>query len=121
MNVYCNEANKSKEVCCRIVNKKVKICHVCLAGFFGSFKRVSLGFVRYLNMMRNFDKTNKSLNLLKEVRGFKAVDLEIMKNILINLSQMVEDNKEIKEVDINPIMVSDDGEIFAVDARIILN
>ena len=66
-------------------------------------------------------KQTRAFNLLKEVRGFKAVDLEIMKNILINLSQMVEDNKEIKEVDINPIMVSDDGEIFAVDARIILN
>jgi acetyl coenzyme A synthetase (ADP forming)-like protein len=62
----------------------------------------------------------KALKMMGNVRGYKSVNLEKMKEILLRLSQMVSDFREIKEIDLNPIMATKDGEVFAVDARIIL-
>ena len=122
--IVMKQIKSKREFVAGIVNKQGQ--NVAMFGLGGIFLEVLKEVSFRLCPLSEYDaetliKQTRAFNLLKEVRGFKAVDLEIMKNILINLSQMVEDNKEIKEVDINPIMVSDDGEIFAVDARIILN
>ena len=64
--------------------------------------------------------STKAKDLLGNVRGHLPADLKIMKEILIKLSQLVVDFPQIKEVDANPIMISKQGEIFLVDARVII-
>ncbi len=61
----------------------------------------------------------KSSALLKEIRGFKAVNIERLKEMMVNLSKIPEKIQEISEVDINPIMF-EDGEPVAVDALVVL-
>lgn len=62
----------------------------------------------------------KIYEALHGVRGRKAVDLEKLKAILVQFSQLIVEQKWIKECDINPLLVSPDG-IIALDARIILH
>ncbi|MGA8557287.1 MAG: bifunctional acetate--CoA ligase family protein/GNAT family N-acetyltransferase [Candidatus Acidiferrales bacterium] len=56
---------------------------------------------------------------LKGVRGRKAVDMSLLERILVRFSQMVVEQRRIKEVDINPLLASPDG-VIALDARIVL-
>lgn len=57
--------------------------------------------------------------LLKGYRNSEAVDTAILEEMLLKLSKFLENNPEIKEMDLNPIFAYKDGAI-AVDARIIL-
>jgi succinyl-CoA synthetase beta subunit len=41
-----------------------------------------------------------------------------VKTAIKSVAQMLIDNKEITECDINPLVVSEDNNIFAVDVRI---
>ena len=54
-------------------------------------------------------------------RGFKAVDRQRLAEIFIRLSQLVEDHKEIAELDLNPLIADKEGRLIAIDARIVLN
>lgn len=56
---------------------------------------------------------------LKGVRGRKAVDLKALEQVLIRFAQLVIDLPRIKEIDINPLLVSASG-MVALDARIVL-
>ncbi len=56
--------------------------------------------------------------IIQGVRGEKPVDLLRVKNVIRNLAQMVINHPEIKEVDLNPLLVTNDNKIFAVDIRI---
>jgi acetyltransferase len=56
---------------------------------------------------------------LKGVRGRRAVDLEALEQLLVRLSQLVAEQREIKEIDINPLLVSGE-KLLALDARVIL-
>ena len=61
-------------------------------------------------------KTNK---LLQGVRGEKPSDLEKLSECIQRLSQLVSDFKEIKELDMNPVLVFEKGRgCKAVDVRI---
>jgi len=60
----------------------------------------------------------KIYEVLKGYRGEKY-DIEALIKILLNVSKFLEENEEVKELDINPIMVYQKGAI-AVDARIIV-
>lgn len=63
----------------------------------------------------------KTIKLLKGVRGEKPSDLKAIADSLQRLSQLVTDFREIKEFDINPLLVLEDGKgARVVDARIIL-
>lgn len=62
----------------------------------------------------------KASKLLGNIRGKKAVDQKLMTSVLLRLSQLVTDFPEIKEVDANPLLLDDDGNLSTVDARIIL-
>ena len=53
-------------------------------------------------------------------RNKPPADLPKLEEILVRFSNMIIDFPEIKEIDINPLMVSGDG-IYAVDVRIILD
>ena len=63
----------------------------------------------------------KTIKLLKGVRGEKPSDLKAIADSLQLLSQLVIDFPEIKEFDINPLLVLEEGKgARVVDARIIL-
>jgi acetyltransferase len=57
---------------------------------------------------------------LHGVRGRKPVDLARLERLLVRFSQLVMEQPLIKEIDINPLLVSSD-DIIALDARIILH
>ncbi|HME53779.1 MAG TPA: acetate--CoA ligase family protein [Candidatus Lokiarchaeia archaeon] len=61
----------------------------------------------------------KTRQLLEGFRQFKPVDKDALVSILIKVSALAQDNPNIKEIDLNPIIAYPDGAI-AVDARIIL-
>lgn len=63
----------------------------------------------------------RSYLLLKGVRGEEPADIDAIVNALLRLSQLVTDFPEISELDINPLMVMNQGHgAIAVDGRIIL-
>ncbi len=58
--------------------------------------------------------------LFKETRGKKVGDIKEMAKILFNFSQLAQEQKEIKEVDINPLLIDKRGKLVAVDVKIII-
>lgn len=63
----------------------------------------------------------KTIKLLQGVRGERPSDLNAIADSLQRLSQLVTDFPEIKEFDINPLLVLEEGKgARVVDARIIL-
>lgn len=62
----------------------------------------------------------KAYPLLKGYRNAPQADIEAIVEILLNTSRLVMEHQEIKELDLNPIMVYEKG-AKTVDARIILN
>jgi len=61
----------------------------------------------------------KAYPLLKGYRNLPPADTEVIVKILLNTSRLVTEHQEIKELDLNPIMVYEKG-AKTVDARIIL-
>jgi len=61
----------------------------------------------------------KGYPILKGYRGQPPADIDAIVAILLNTSRLVMDHMEIKELDLNPIMVYEKG-AKTVDARIIL-
>ena len=61
----------------------------------------------------------KAYPLLKGYRNTPPADIEAIVEILLNTSRLVMEHQEIKELDLNPIMVYEKG-AKTVDARIIL-
>lgn len=61
----------------------------------------------------------KSYPLLKGYRGKEPVDIPFLEELLVRVSEFVEMNPEVKELDLNPIFAYKKGAL-AVDARIIL-
>jgi acetyl-CoA synthetase (ADP-forming) len=57
--------------------------------------------------------------LLKGYRGRPPADINSLINALLTVSQMIEENHEINEMDLNPILVYENG-IKIVDARIVI-
>lgn len=58
--------------------------------------------------------------LLGNFRGEKATDMDALVKVLVGLSEIAMTIPEIKEIDINPLLVSADGKVTAVDALIVL-
>ncbi len=61
----------------------------------------------------------KIYRALKGVRGKKAVNLEALEGALVRFSYIPVELPRIKEIDINPLLVSEDR-IIALDARVVL-
>ena len=57
---------------------------------------------------------------LQGVRGRKAVDLTALEALLVRFSQLIVEQRWIKEVDINPLLASSER-LLALDARIVLH
>ena len=62
----------------------------------------------------------KGYRLLEGYRGQPPVDIEYLEEMLMKLSAFIEENPEIREMDINPVLAYKKGAV-AVDARIIVN
>ncbi len=63
----------------------------------------------------------RSFPILAGVRGQAPADLDSIIDTLLRISQLVTDFPEIVEMDINPLMVYDQGQgSLVLDARIIL-
>ena len=61
----------------------------------------------------------KGYPLLEGYRGQEHVDADNLEELLLKVSSFVEQNPEVKELDLNPIFAYSDGAV-AVDARVIL-
>ncbi len=61
----------------------------------------------------------KGYPLLEGYRGQEAVDVTNLEELILKVSNFVEQNPEVKELDLNPIFAYSDGAV-AVDARVIL-
>src|ERR1035441_6045204 len=57
---------------------------------------------------------------LQGVRGRKPVDMAALENLLVRFSQLVLEQRWIKEIDINPLLASPER-MLALDARIVLH
>ncbi len=68
-----------------------------------------------IDEMINSTKIGK---IIQGVRGEESADIETIKRTIKNLAQMMINHKEITEVDLNPLMVTTENKIFAVDVRI---
>ncbi|HOZ61294.1 MAG TPA: acetate--CoA ligase family protein [Smithellaceae bacterium] len=62
-----------------------------------------------------------SSKLLEGFRGESPADKKQLINVLLGLSKLGTERLDIKEVDINPLLVSPDGKVTAVDALVVLN
>ncbi|MET0402278.1 MAG: GNAT family N-acetyltransferase, partial [Cystobacter sp.] len=57
---------------------------------------------------------------LRGVRGRKPVDLEALQKLLVRFSQLVVEQRFIKELDINPLLATEER-LIALDARVVLH
>ena len=57
---------------------------------------------------------------LQGVRGQKAVDIAALERLLVRFSHLVVEQRRIREIDINPLLVSPEG-MIALDARVVLH
>ena len=64
-------------------------------------------------------KEIKGYNLLNGYRGHEPADIPVLENMLLKVSDFVEKNPGIKEIDLNPVFAYKDSAV-AVDARIVL-
>ena len=62
----------------------------------------------------------KGYPVLEGYRGQEAVDIDTLENMILQVSEFVEKNPQISELDLNPVFAYSDGAI-AVDARIIIS
>jgi acyl-CoA synthetase (NDP forming) len=64
-------------------------------------------------------KEIKGYRILTGIRGAKPSDIDAIKNILARVSEIAMDNPQIKEIDLNPVIVHAKGASI-VDSRMIL-
>jgi acetyltransferase len=69
---------------------------------------------------RLMERTQIYSALKKGFRGRDAIDLDALEELLVRFSQLVIEQRWIKEIDINPLLVSE-KQIVALDARVALH
>jgi acyl-CoA synthetase (NDP forming) len=80
-----------------------------------SFRLAPLEKRDALEMMQEI----KAHKILDAVRGMEAVDREILSEMLINVGKIGMENDAVKEIDINPVIISGNRPV-AVDALMVL-
>ena len=70
-------------------------------------------------LARRFMEQTKIFQALQGIRGRKAIDLGALEELLVRFSQLVVEQRWIKEIDINPLLASPDR-LTALDARVIV-
>jgi acetyltransferase len=71
-------------------------------------------------LARRMMEQTRILPALKGVRGRPPVDLAELERMLVRFSQLVVEQRWIKEIDINPLLASPSG-LLALDARVIVH
>lgn len=71
-------------------------------------------------LARRMMENTRILQALKGVRGRKPVDLVKLEELLVRFSELVVENPRIAEIEINPLLASEQG-FIALDARVILH
>ena len=85
------------------------------------FKDVSIGLPPLnTTLIRRMMEETKIYRLLKGYRGSAAVDLKRLDETILQFSQLLTDFPQIKEIDINPLLISD-KDATILDARIVLD
>jgi acetyltransferase len=85
------------------------------------FKDVSIGLPPLnTTLIRRMMEETKVYRLLKGYRGSAAVDLKRLDETMLQFSQLITDFPQIKEIDINPLLISD-KDATILDARIVLD
>ncbi|MGZ4971841.1 MAG: bifunctional acetate--CoA ligase family protein/GNAT family N-acetyltransferase, partial [Limisphaerales bacterium] len=70
-------------------------------------------------LARRLIEQTKIFTALKGVRGRAPVDLVALEELLVNFSHLVVEQPRIKEIDINPLVISPET-MIALDARMVL-
>src|SRR5581483_1849803 len=76
-------------------------------------------------LARRMMERTKIFIALQGVRGRQGIDLDALEQLLVRFSELVVEQRWIKEIDINPLLVSfvrgtNDEQFVALDARVIL-
>ncbi len=71
-------------------------------------------------LARRMMEQTKIYTALRGVRGRRPVDLAGLEALLVRFSQLVVEQRWIKEIDINPLLASPEG-LLALDARVVLH
>ena len=71
-------------------------------------------------LARRMMEQTKIYTALKGVRGRKPVDLAALEELLVRFSQLVVEQRWIKEIDINPLLASPER-LLALDARVVVH
>jgi acetyltransferase len=71
-------------------------------------------------LARRMMEQTRIFKALLGVRGRPPVDLEELERLMVRFSQLVTEQREIKEMDINPLLASHER-LLALDARIVLH
>ncbi|HPU36068.1 MAG TPA: acetate--CoA ligase family protein, partial [Bacillota bacterium] len=61
-------------------------------------------------------RETKVYPLLRGIRGQTPCDIEALEKLLLSVSRLVMENREIKELDLNPVRVFKEG-LLVLDAR----
>ena len=80
-----------------------------------SFRIVPVGKLDADEMIHDI----KGFPMLQGFRGAEPADLDALVKVIVAVSDFVEANPKIKELDLNPVFANKDGAI-AVDARIVV-
>lgn len=75
--------------------------------------------VSYKETLAMFEEI-RARDILKEFRGMPPADLDSLARIIMKVGQIGLEHEEIREIDINPVILSDKGPV-AVDALIVLD
>lgn len=71
-------------------------------------------------LARRMMEQTRIYKALQGVRGRQAIDLAKLEQLLVSFSQLIVEQPQIREIDINPLLVSPDG-MVALDARVLLH
>jgi len=71
-------------------------------------------------LARRMMEQTKIFKALKGVRGRKPVDIDALDELLVRFSQLIVEQRWIKEIDINPLLASSDR-LVALDARVVVH
>jgi len=61
----------------------------------------------------------KGIRILRGMRGENPVNFDALADIIVNFSRLVLEHPEIKEIDLNPVIVTDTA-ATVVDARVMI-
>jgi acetyltransferase len=70
-------------------------------------------------LARRMMEQTRVFDALQGVRGRKSVDIAALEELLVKFSQLVVEQRWVKEIDINPLLASPE-QLLALDARVVL-